>query len=143
MKNGEWVIKSIEDLTIIVDELLVLKPECAVYTFEGPLGAGKTTLCQQFLQACGIEEPVVSPTFAYLNVYKNQEGEMYYHFDLYRLQSMTEFLDAGFDEYLYQQGSWCLIEWPEIIKPLLTHNLCAVTMDYHPDGRLIKFDITI
>jgi len=47
--------------------------------------------------------------------------------------SVEEFQAQGFDEYLYQPDSWAFIEWPEVITPLLTHNVCSVTFDYHED----------
>ena len=34
------------------------------------------------------------------------------HFDLYRMVSADDFLDAGFREY-FNHGTICIIEWPE------------------------------
>ena len=39
----------------------------------------------------------------------------------------------GFDEYLYQPGSWTIIEWPSVIQSLLTHSVCEVTLAYGAD----------
>jgi tRNA threonylcarbamoyladenosine biosynthesis protein TsaE len=81
-------------------------------TLEGPLGAGKTTLCQGLAAAMGAEaSEVVSPTFTLCNVY--QAPKTIYHIDLYRLGPETaaeEFIGAGLEECL---DGFCLVEWPE------------------------------
>ncbi len=135
----EKVIFSLEEVGDIAKKLQEQLATCAVITFEGPLGAGKTTLIRTLLKQLGIHEPITSPTFTYLNQYENQQGQTFYHFDCYRLASLNDFLAAGFDEYLYQPNSWVFIEWPEIVRPLVTHNVCQVTLDYHGDKRSISW----
>src|SRR5438128_1132324 len=110
-------------------------PQAQVFTFTGTLGAGKTTLIQRFLSMAGVTEGVTSPTFTYVNIYTTKQGQTFYHFDCYRLQSLHEFIASGFHEYLYAPNSWSLIEWPEIVMPLLTHNVCHITLDYAPDNK--------
>src|SRR5439155_12466456 len=95
----------------------------AVFTFSGTLGSGKTTLVQSLLESCGVMEHVTSPTFTYVNCYKNNRGETFYHFDVYRIKNCQDFIQAGFDEYLYQPNSWAFIEWPESILSLLDHQV--------------------
>jgi tRNA threonylcarbamoyladenosine biosynthesis protein TsaE len=81
-------------------------------TLEGPLGAGKTTLCQGLAVAMGAAaNEVVSPTFTLCNVYPAQRTIN--HIDLYRLDPASaaeEFVGAGLDECL---DGFCLVEWPE------------------------------
>ncbi len=103
-------------------------------TFTGSLGAGKTTLIQELLRQCGIQERVTSPTFAYFNQYRSQE-KTFFHFDLYRINSLNDFCAAGFDEYLSMPQSYTLIEWPEHIMPLLKEKVCHVYLDYHKDSK--------
>lgn len=105
----------------------------AVMTFTGPLGAGKTTLVKELLKQMGITDTVTSPTFAYVNEYRDNEGTIYYHFDLYRIGSLDAFTSAGFDEYLFAPNSKALIEWPAPIMPLLTRSSYHVAIDYAPD----------
>jgi tRNA threonylcarbamoyladenosine biosynthesis protein TsaE len=136
------IIYSLEELSTVVNNLYLLKNVCKVYTFSGPLGAGKTTLVRSLLKHFTITEPVTSPTFSYLNVYENNKGELLYHFDLYRLSNLQEFLEAGFDEFLYLKNSWVFIEWPDIIKPLLTHNVCFISIDYEKENQR-KLNCTI
>ena len=124
---------SLENIETVVDKLFKLLPQCKVMTFTGPLGAGKTTLVKLLLKRCGVQEVVVSPTFTYVGVYHNELNQTFYHFDLYRLNNVNEFRELGFDEYLYDLDSWAFIEWPEIIKSLLTHQVCEVVIDYYSE----------
>lgn len=140
MKSRE--IFSLDRVGDIVEMLYALMPECAVFTFTGPLGAGKTTLIKHLLARCGVKELVTSPTFTYVAVYINTQGQIFHHFDLYRLKELSEFREAGFEEYLYAPHSWAFIEWPEIIMPLLTHNVCHVTLDYYTEfERVLWYEI--
>lgn len=139
MKNHQ-LIYTLDTIDSVVEDLKMLMPECQVFTFSGSLGAGKTTLIQAFLHSCGIDEEIQSPTFTYFHEYGNALGQTFYHFDLYRLKNMQEFIDAGFNEYLYIPNSWSLIEWPEIIDPLLAKRVCKIAIDYHgEDRRLLRY----
>jgi tRNA threonylcarbamoyladenosine biosynthesis protein TsaE len=134
------IIYSLETIGNVVQVLYNLMPECSVFTFTGTLGAGKTTLVQHLLRHCGIKEVITSPTFTYVNIYTNEQGKTFYHFDLYRMHSLQDFLDAGFEEYLYQPNSWAFIEWPEIIMPLLTHRVCHVHITYYDRQRMLTYE---
>ena len=111
---------NINQIDEIVDKYLVqaLKNH-TIFTFAGPLGAGKTTLIKAFLRRCGIKQDITSPTFNYVNTYQNDKKQIFNHFDLYRIDSINNFLSTGFDEFLYRSNEFNLIEWPGIIKPLL------------------------
>ena len=113
-----------------------------VITFTGDLGAGKTTLIRALLKDLGVNQPITSPTFTYVNRYITANGKTLYHFDLYRLNALDEFMAQGFDEYLYQPNSWCLIEWPAVVMPLLTHGTCHITLDYDGDSRIMRWKIS-
>lgn len=129
----ETIIYRLDHLDMVAAKLKHLLNDSKVITLTGPLGAGKTTLVKELLKQCGIVEPITSPTFTYLNQYKNQSGQTFYHFDLYRIKSLQEFLAAGFDEYLYLPDSWVLVEWPEHIVSLLKERVCHITIDYDQD----------
>ncbi len=126
-----------------VPEIALLLAEklkkCAIMTFTGPLGAGKTTLIKALLKECGVVDQVTSPTFTYVNRYENQRGQTFYHFDLYRISTPNDFIAAGFNEYLYALKSWAIIEWPQVIEPLLGQRVCHVQIDYDssPDKRIL------
>jgi tRNA threonylcarbamoyladenosine biosynthesis protein TsaE len=141
MKKEEKIF-DYQDIPKIVETLYCLMKQCKVFAFEGPLGAGKTTIIRALLEKCGVHEAITSPTFTYVNVYENEMGHLFYHFDLYRLNSLEEFIQAGFDELLYLEDSWVFIEWPEIVMPLLKKQVCSVKIDYLEDEkRLITYKI--
>jgi tRNA threonylcarbamoyladenosine biosynthesis protein TsaE len=145
MNYKKEIIYSLEDQDIVLQELQQAMQHCSVFACVGPLGAGKTTTIKALLRSCGVTGVITSPTFTYVNAYSNSVGEYFYHFDLYRIQSMEMFQEQGFDEYLYQPHSWAFIEWPEVIASLLTHDVCNVTFDYHddPDKRVVVIDYEI
>src|SRR5262249_28201366 len=94
-----------------------------------------TTFVSHLLRAYGVTGEVTSPTFTYVNVYHGDQRKTFYHFDLYRISHLDEFVAAGFDEYLYQPNSVAIIEWPELIMPLITHDACHMQLEYGPDLR--------
>ena len=130
------IVAGLDELPVIIEFLKSLLNVCSVFTFTGSLGAGKTTLIRSLLKNCGVKEAITSPTFTYLNLYKNEQGQEFYHFDCYRLKQLSDFLAAGFDEYLYADGCWTFIEWPEIVMPLLKRKVCHVSIEhYGPNQR--------
>ena len=80
---------------------------------EGELGSGKTTLIKQFCKELGFKNQVTSPTFPLLNIYKNNEKNIY-HADLYRLKNINEINELGFYE-LVESNNWFFVEWPELL----------------------------
>lgn len=131
----------LNDVATVATELQKMMGSCKIFTFVGPLGAGKTTLIKELLSVCGVTQTVTSPTFTYMNVYDNEKNQLFYHFDLYRINSLDEFLAAGFDEYLYVPNSWAFIEWPAVIMPLLKENLCMCEISYHDEQRIITITV--
>ncbi len=85
-------------------------PLATVY-LHGELGAGKTTLAQGFVRACGVAGPVRSPTYPLVQVY-TLTGLTVAHLDLYRLRGAEEFEHLGLSEWALPGTVW-LIEWPE------------------------------
>jgi tRNA threonylcarbamoyladenosine biosynthesis protein TsaE len=93
----------------------------SVVALIGPLGSGKTVLVQGICAGLGVEKTVTSPTFVIINEYPgslNQSPIWVYHFDLYRLENMDEFLRLGYEEYFYGKGI-TLIEWAEKIREFM------------------------
>ncbi|MBS0627082.1 MAG: tRNA (adenosine(37)-N6)-threonylcarbamoyltransferase complex ATPase subunit type 1 TsaE [Verrucomicrobia bacterium] len=100
-----------------------------VLCLTGDLGAGKTTLvkgiAKQYTGISGLE--VTSPTFTYLNIYSGLQN--LYHFDLYRLSSPEEFIQAGFLEFLSMKGI-CCIEWPDRLPTNLSLKTISIHIEY-------------
>ena len=80
---------------------------------EGELGSGKTTLIKQFCKELGFKNQVTSPTFPLLNIYKNNQKNIY-HADLYRLKNIDEINELGFYEII-ESNNWFFVEWPELL----------------------------
>jgi tRNA threonylcarbamoyladenosine biosynthesis protein TsaE len=83
----------------------------AVVYLHGELGAGKTTLAQGFLRACGVAGPVRSPTYTLVQVYALPALTVV-HLDLYRLRGAEELEHLGLTEWALPGTVW-VIEWPE------------------------------
>ena len=88
-----------------------------VYTLTGDLGVGKTVFTQGFAKGLGIEESVNSPTFTIVQIYEGGRLPLY-HFDVYRIGSVDEMDETGFEEYIMGEGV-SLIEWADLIKEIL------------------------
>lgn len=97
-----------------------------VYALNGDLGVGKTVFTQGVAKGLGIEGAVSSPTFTILQIY--EEGRLpFYHFDVYRIGSVEEMDEIGYDEYFYGNGI-CLIEWAELIEEILPEDCREITI---------------
>jgi tRNA threonylcarbamoyladenosine biosynthesis protein TsaE len=129
------IIYSLDEITFAAQQLVNLQDTVSVYTFHGDLGAGKTTLIQAILRLNGVEDTIQSPTYNYVHTYTNTLGYTFYHFDLYRIESIEQFRDFGFNEYLFPPQSWAFIEWPEVIKPLLKKNICNISIKELTDSK--------
>jgi len=99
-----------------------------VIAISGNLGSGKTTLIKKFCTYLGVKDVVSSPTFPIINEYVSKSGEQIFHFDFYRLNSIQEALDIGSELYL-NSGSYCFIEWPELIIPLLDEQVLFLNLE--------------
>jgi tRNA threonylcarbamoyladenosine biosynthesis protein TsaE len=135
--SGVKIFYSLDTLDQPVELLYSLLSKCAVFTFKGTLGAGKTTLIRSLLRRCGVQDTIISPTFTYMAAYFNADDQALYHFDLYRLKTQEEFFRAGFDEFIYSPNSWAFIEWPELIMPLLVQRACHVSLDYYTENQRV------
>lgn len=101
-----------------------LKPG-SVVALSGPLGSGKTVLIQGICSGLGVTEFVTSPSFVIINEYPGKVKV--YHFDLYRLDNIEEFVKLGYEEYFYGNGI-TLIEWAEKIKKFLPEERVEINL---------------
>lgn len=90
----------------------------------GEMGAGKTVFCKGVARGLGIEDEILSPTYAYMNDYY---GKLY-HFDCYRLSCGRQAEELGLCDYFYA-GGVCLVEWAENIADILPENCKKVTIE--------------
>ena len=121
-------------------QLIGLMGDRTVLTFEGEMGAGKTTFINALCRELGVESDLTgSPSFAIANEYRSDTtAELIYHFDLYRLESLDEALEIGVEDY-FDSGAVCLIEWPERVADILPDDTVRVDISEDADGsRLLK-----
>ena len=128
------------DLQPAAAKLLSTFPAARVFAFFGRMGVGKTTLIKALSRELGVVDIVQSPSFAIINEYKTIAGESVFHFDFYRIKKLEEVFDLGYEEYLYS-GSYCFIEWPELMEELLPEEVIKVRIVADPvhEERLIEF----
>lgn len=130
-------IESLETIDSTAQEFLKIieskYPDSRCIIFNAGMGCGKTTFIKALSKALGSMDEVSSPTFAIVNDYLRQNGGHIYHFDLYRLKDLEEAMAAGAEDYIYGQD-YCLIEWPEVLEPILPENTITVDIREEADG---------
>ena len=117
-----------------------IKDSGAFVSLYGEIGAGKTAFVKLVAKALNVQEHVTSPSFVILNEYHSAEIPIY-HFDLYRLKDIEEAMSAGAEEYIYS-NNYCMIEWPEIIYPILPSDTIYIKIEEIEDKKR-KFTIDI
>jgi tRNA threonylcarbamoyladenosine biosynthesis protein TsaE len=99
-----------------------------VICLQGELGAGKTTLVQGLATGWGSLDPVSSPTFIIVNVYRRAGDGQLFHMDAYRLDTTLEAVEMDLDEML-AQGS-LLVEWPDRIQQVLPDDCMWISLEH-------------
>lgn len=110
-----------------------------VVCLDGELGAGKTTLVQGIASGWGSTDPVSSPTFIIINLYRRTDDEKFAHLDAYRLNGAAEaeMLDI---EALLAEGP-LVVEWaPRILGSLPDENLSVQMSWVEEEYRDMKFE---
>ena len=102
-----------------------------VVCLSGDLGTGKTTLVQGITRGWGSLDPVSSPTFVLVNMYRRPDLQVLFHLDAYRLTNSWEAEDLDIN-LMIEQGS-LVIEWPERITSILPEDHLWVSMSWIGD----------
>src|SRR6478609_5230653 len=116
-----------------------LGPGPVIY-LQGDLGAGKTALTRALLHAAGHKGAVKSPTYTLSEPYRIElDGRTVnlIHYDLYRMSSPEEFLDAGFRED-FDGRNICIVEWPEKGEPVLPPPDVQILLSVSGLGRTVE-----
>ncbi len=129
----------LDELPAVAKTLLNGIPK-GVVLFQGPMGAGKTTIITELCKQLGVEDAMSSPTFSLVNEYATKEGDPIYHFDFYRIEDEEEAMDMGYEDYFWS-GSWCFVEWPEKIPNLLPREFSLIRIEYADHTRTISVSI--
>jgi tRNA threonylcarbamoyladenosine biosynthesis protein TsaE len=128
------------DLSLVAELLIKESARSRVWIFDGCLGSGKTTMIKAVCEVLGVRDKVLSPSYSIVNEYIGLFGEIFYHFDFYRLGALKDAVDIGFDDYLYS-GNYCFIEWPGLVYPLLPEDFFSVKIEIVKDSgvRILDF----
>jgi tRNA threonylcarbamoyladenosine biosynthesis protein TsaE len=136
----ELIAHNLDDIPFVAKELLEYIGNRKVVAFYAEMGSGKTTLISAILRAMGVESPEGSPTYSLVNSYESPYFGEVMHFDVYRLNSLEEAMDAGVEELLYS-GAYCFVEWAEIVESLLPDDVVKVKITINEQGeRLVQID---
>ena len=87
----EIKIDSLDNIHEAAKAFIQAMGDNTVFAFYGKMGAGKTTFIKALCECLGVTEDVItSPTFAIVNEYRSESGELIYHFDFYRIKRLEE-----------------------------------------------------
>ena len=130
-----WDLETLETTRALGRELAQRLPKGAILLLQGPLGAGKTSLVQGLAQACGISEPITSPTFALAQHYPQGQPPLV-HLDLYRLEApgSADELFLQEEEEARAMGALMAVEWPERLRLVLSE-AWQLELAYQGEGR--------
>ena len=106
-----------------------LNPQ-SIVLLKGPIGAGKTSFVQGIARGLSISEDITSPTFALSHHYNSGKIPLI-HLDLYRLEKVSSAKEVFFseEEEAIQRQAILVIEWPELIEPLI-ENFWRININY-------------
>ena len=107
-----------------------------VVVLSGELGSGKTKFTEGFLKYFNLENEISSPTFTIVNEYKKDDIKIY-HFDVYRLEDVSEFYAIGGEEY-FSTGI-CIIEWGELIEEALPADYIKISFEKYASDENIRY----
>lgn len=100
----------------------------------GNLGSGKTTFVQGLALGIGIKRRIISPTFIIIRSYKI-ESKMFYHIDLYRIQTATDLNGIGMQDIIKDKNSIIVVEWAEKMEHLLPEKRFDVFFEYLDENK--------
>lgn len=126
-------INDISEIRLAARRFLSEMGNNKIFAFYGEMGTGKTTFIKAVCEEMGVCEIVTSPTFAIINEYHTDKGEVVYHFDFYRINKLEEVFDFGCEDYFYS-GNVCFIEWPELVEPLLPPDAVKISITETENG---------
>jgi tRNA threonylcarbamoyladenosine biosynthesis protein TsaE len=110
-----------------------------VVSVVGDLGAGKTVFARGVAGTLGITEPVVSPSFTIVREYGGRVPLV--HVDVYRIDTIQELHDLGFEEVV-RDDAITLVEWGDVIDALLPRERLDVRLatGADDDERIVELE---
>lgn len=108
-----------------------------ILVLNGKLGAGKTVFMSGIAEYFDILDQISSPTFTIVNEYTLKNNDKIFHFDVYRIEDSTDFIDSIGTEY-FEDGI-CIIEWGNIIKDILPKNTIYIDITSDLNNENIRY----
>ena len=105
----------------------------------GGLGMGKTAFVRGLAEGLGMDpKEISSPTFAIVHEHEGSNGQMLFHFDMYRVESWDDLYSTGFFDYLGRGG--VVTEGSENIESALPEERIDIELSapHHDDTRVFK-----
>jgi len=129
LSGGKIMLKynthSVEETLIIGEKLGRLLRRGNIVCLSGDLGAGKTAFTQGMAKGLEVSDYVTSPTYTIINEY---EGRLsLYHFDVYRLNDVSEMYELGYEEYFFGDGV-VVLEWADVVRDIIPKERLWITI---------------
>ncbi|MCU0343280.1 MAG: tRNA (adenosine(37)-N6)-threonylcarbamoyltransferase complex ATPase subunit type 1 TsaE [Ignavibacterium sp.] len=115
------------ETSLIAKEFAASLKDGMIIILNGELGAGKTFFIKQVLKQFNITN-ANSPTFAIVNEYAGDKT--FYHFDFYRINSESELLNIGIEDYFSDEESVIFIEWGNLFPDILPQKRIEINITY-------------
>lgn len=142
LKAYSFVVSDVTKLGLVIEGHLTRLLTNHVILLDAPMGAGKTTFVSALASLMNAMITPSSPTFSIVNEYPLASKFMGYdkivHMDLYRFETIEEVIQSGIDDYLYNIRDLVIIEWPQIIEPLVVEPYTRMHIEVK-DNNLRKF----
>lgn len=134
-------IKDLASIDDVAEQFMGKYCNERIFAFRGAMGIGKTTFIKSICKILGVKDSVNSPSFAIINEYSANDDTLIYHFDFYRLKTIEEAYDMGYEDYFYS-GAYCFVEWPDKIEELMPQNRVDLFFDeFENHKRIIKVEV--
>jgi len=135
--TSQEITATLAQLDEVAKQILTTYANHRVFSFNGEMGAGKTTLIKALCKYLGVQNIPSSPTFSIVNEYWTSQNEPVYHFDFYRIERPEEAIAIGIFEYL-ESGHYCFMEWSENIETILDEECVKIKIE-RIDAQTRKF----
>jgi tRNA threonylcarbamoyladenosine biosynthesis protein TsaE len=129
----EFISRSAEQTRRMGMRLGALLQSGDIICLVGDLGSGKTTFVQGVASGWGSLDPVTSPSFVLVNIYRGTNEQRFYHLDAYRLNDALEAEALDLDPMI--ESGPLVIEWAERIQDALPDECLWVTMRWIDRGQ--------
>ena len=148
MKDKVFVTNNFEETQNLGKEFAKTLRGGELVALYGNLGAGKTTFVQGLAMDLGIKRRIISPTFIIIKSYRIkfktqkakvkttiQNSKIFYHIDLYRMETAEDIRGLGIDEIIGNSNNIIVIEWAEKIKDFLPKERIDIYFEYLDENK--------